>query len=118
MDYCVKESYTIKETLEQFESNNDRVAIVVSENGKVVGVVSQGDILRALSAGMGMYVQISQIIQNSFLHLTEKDMEEAYQIFKRKKITLLPIINYNNELVDVITLNDIFAFLEEKKEEK
>lgn len=49
--YCVSESYTIKEVLEQFESQNDRVAIVIDDHDHVVGVVSQGDILRALSAG-------------------------------------------------------------------
>ena len=45
--YCVKEHYTIKEVLEQFESYNNRVAIVTGDSDKVIGVVSQGDILRA-----------------------------------------------------------------------
>ena len=112
--YCVKETYTIKEVLEQFESNNDRVAIVVNDSDKVVGVVSQGDILRALSSGIGMYVQIGQIIKNSFLHLYEKDMEEAYAIFRKKKITLLPIIDHENKLTAVITLDDIFQYMEKK----
>lgn len=112
--YCVRETYTIKEVLEQFESNNDRVAIVVNNSDKVVGVVSQGDILRALSAGIGMYTQISQIIKSSFLHLYEEDMEEAYTIFRKKKITLLPIINHDNKLIAVITLDDIFKHMENK----
>ncbi len=112
--YCVYEDYTIKETLEQFESSNDRVAIVVTKTGKVSGVVSQGDILRALSAGTDLYVQISQIIRSSFLHLYSRDMEEAYAIFKKKKITLLPVIGNDNELKEVITLDDIFGYLENK----
>lgn len=111
--YCVNEKYTVKEVLEQFESNNHRVAIVVTDSGKVIGVVSQGDILRAFSRGIGMFVPVKQIIQNSFLHLYEKDLEKAYAIFRKKKISLLPIMNNENELVDVITLDDIFAYLEE-----
>ena len=89
--YCVGEFYTIKEVLEQFENSNDRVAVVVNSSDKVVGVISQGDILRALSAGIGMYKQVNQIIQSSFLHLYSRNMEEAYEIFKKKKITLLPV---------------------------
>lgn len=112
--YCVNESCTIREVLEQFESSNDRVAIVVSASGKVVGVVSQGDILRALSAGTNLYVQIRQIIKSSFLHLYSRDMEEAYAIFKKKKITLLPIVSYENVLMGVITLDDIFEYLENR----
>lgn len=112
--YCVNENYTIKEVLEQFINNNDRVAIVVNESGKVIGVVSQGDILRALSAGTDIYVQISQIIKNSYLHLYSRNMNEAYAIFKRKKISLLPVIDYDNELVGIITLDDIFEYLESR----
>lgn len=110
--YCVSESYTIKEVLERFENSNDRVAVVINASNKVIGVISQGDILRALSAGTDIHVHINQIIKNSFLHLYCKDMKEAYSIFKKKKITLLPVINYSNELIDVITLDDIFEYME------
>lgn len=113
--YCVKEQYTIREVLEQFESYNNRVAIVTSESNKVIGVVSQGDILRALSAGRNLYTPVNQIIQNSFLHLYEKDMEKAYPIFKKKKISLLPVINHNNELIDFITIDDIYEYLEKNR---
>ena len=112
--YCVNENYTIKEVLEQFENSNDRVAVVVNNSGKVIGVVSQGDILRALSAGTDLYVQINQIIRNSFLHLYSRDLQEAYAIFRKKKITLLPVISYDNELICVISLVDIFEFLEKQ----
>ena len=114
--YCVNEDYTIKEVLEQFESSNDRVALVENTAGKIVGVVSQGDILRSLSAGGNIYAHINQIIKNSFLHLYTKDMEEAYRIFKKKKITLLPVIDYEGRLSDVITLDDIFDYLESRKQ--
>lgn len=110
--YCVNLTYTIKEVIEQFETNNDRVAVVLNGSNKVVGVVSQGDILRALSAGMNMYTQISNIIQQSYLHLYEKDMDKAYKIFRQRRITLLPILNYNNELEDIITLNEVYEYCE------
>ena len=113
--YCVGEAYTIKEVLEQFENCNDRVAVVLNDSNKVIGVVSQGDILRALSAGADLYIQISQIIRSSYLHLYSRNMEEAYAIFKKKKITLLPVINYDNELMDIITLDDIFTYQETRR---
>lgn len=113
--YCVGERYTIKEVLEQFESYNNRVAIVTTASNKVIGVVSQGDILRALSAGRNLYTPVNQIIRNSFLHLYEKDLEKAYPIFKKKQISLLPIINHRNELIDFITIDDIYEYLEKKQ---
>lgn len=113
--YCINESYTISEAISQFEKNNDRVALVINQSDKVIGVISQGDILRAISSGVEMYAPINQVIKNSFLHLYKRDLNVAYQIFKKKKITLLPIINERNELTDVITLDDIFSFLENSR---
>lgn len=113
--YCVKEHYTIKEVLEQFESYNNRVAIVTSGSNKVIGVVSQGDILRALSAGQNLYTPVNQIIKSSFLHLYEKDLEKAYPIFKKKRISLLPVVDHSNKLIDFITIDDIYNYLENKQ---
>ena len=50
---------------------------MTGDSDKVIGVVSQGDILRALSAGQNLYTPVNQIIRNSFLHLYEKDLEKA-----------------------------------------
>lgn len=113
-NYCVSEEYTVKEVLDRFQHNNDRIAIVLNGTKKVIGVISQGDILRALASGRNLYVQVNQIISNSFLHLYSKDMEVAYRIFRKKKITLLPIVDENNILVDVITLDDIWEYLEKR----
>ncbi len=113
-DYCVGMKYTIKEVLDQFDCRNDRVAIVIDDEDRVVGVISQGDILRALASGIGLYANVSDIIHSSYLHLYERDMNKAYAIFKKKKITLLPVIDENNKLLDVINLDDIFTYLESK----
>ena len=45
--YCVLRSYTLKETIDQIDENHDRVVMVVNEKNKVIGVVRQGDIIRA-----------------------------------------------------------------------
>ncbi len=115
--YCVTERYTIKEVIEQFESYNNRVAVVVNNKDRVIGVVSQGDILRALSAGQSLYTPVNQIIRSSYLHLYERNMQDAYCIFKRKNISLLPIISEDGRLIDCITINDVYQYLEDRRME-
>ena len=112
--FCVSEDETIREVMETFESNNERVAVVCSGIGKVIGVVSQGDIIRALAAGMDISCRVQQIIRASFLYAHERDFEKIYKIFKAKKITLLPIVDHDFQLTDIVTLDDIFAYLEKK----
>lgn len=98
--YCVLKTYTIKEVIEKIDESQNRVAVVVNENEKVIGVISQGDIIRALSSGKSMYSRIDGIIQQGFLYLTDRNMDMAYEIFKKKKITLLPVVDEAFNLKD------------------
>lgn len=108
--YCVGESYTIKEVLEHFEQNHDRVAIVTNDDNKVIGVVSQGDIIKAMSEGDSLYANITTIMNTSFLYMKEKDIAKAYEIFKEKAITMIPIVDNDFYLTDVIVSKDIYEY--------
>jgi len=112
MSYCVYDTIIIKEILKIFEKNNERAAIVINNAGKVIGIISEGDIIRALSKNISLYAPIKAILLPSFLFLEERDMKKAYAIFKSKKISLLPVINKNFELQEIITINEIFQFLD------
>ncbi len=110
--YCVNETYTIKEVLQQLEQTQDRCVIVTSSAGKVIGVLSQGDIIRALLRGKNIYSSIHDVLNPSFLHLYENNLKRAYKVFKKYKISILPVISKENDLINVITLGDIFQYLE------
>ena len=109
--HCVLKTYTIKETIDKIDASKDRVAVVVNDVNVIIGVVSQGDIIRALSAGKNIYSRVEGIIQPGFLYLNERNMEKAYTIFRKKKITLLPVVKENFKLESVITLTDIYDYL-------
>lgn len=115
--YTVSEEYTLKEVMMSFEENNERAAIVINKNNLVIGIISQGDIVKALVRGIGIYTMVKQVVRPSYLYLTERDLAQAYQIFKETKISLLPVIGDNSELVSVITLDDIFEYLEGSRDE-
>ncbi len=112
--YCIEQSYTIKEAIERIDANKDRVVLVVNAENKVVGTVSQGDIIRALSAGKSLYTRIGSIIRSDFMYMNEPDMEQAYKIFRKIKITLLPIVDENFHLIGVINMDNIYEYMEEK----
>lgn len=113
--YCVRADYTIKEAIEVIDANQDRVAVVLNKSDKVIGVVSQGDLIRALISGVNLYSQVETIVRPSFFYLEERNLEKAYAIFKKTQITMLPILDQEFHLVDVINLQDIYQYLEEKK---
>lgn len=115
--YCVYKTYTIKETIDKIDDTHDRVVFVLNEEDKVIGVISQGDIIRALNCGKNLYARIENLAQPNFWYMKEKNMEEAYSIFRKRKITLMPVVDEDFKLFDVITLDDIYEYLEGKKDE-
>ncbi len=112
--YCIGLDYTIKEAIERIDANKNRVVIVINNDFKVVGVVSQGDIIRALCSGKNLYTRVGAIIRSNFFYMNEKDLGKAYELFKKIKITLMPIVDDSFHLIDVITMDDIYKYMEGK----
>lgn len=112
--YCITLGYTIKEAIDNIDASKNRVAIVLNEDSKVVGVLSQGDIIRALSSGKSLFSRIDSLIRPNYVYLNSKEMSKAYELFKKLSITLIPVVNDEFQLIDVITLKDIYKYMEEK----
>ncbi len=110
--YCMYESDPIMNAIERIEKNNMRTIFVLNSSDKVVGVVSQGDILRAIINGSNLYVQANKIMTTSFAYLTSKDLNKAMKLFKTKYFSLIPILSNDFKLKDVILFTDLINILE------
>jgi len=112
--YCIGLDYTIKEAIERIDASKNRVVVVLDKESRVVGVISQGDIIRALSSGKSLYTRVDSIIRPNFLYMNVRDMKEAYKLFRKLNITLLPIVDAEFHIIDVVNMDDIYSYLEEK----
>lgn len=111
INYYVNDTRTIKDAMTVIQSNLSRCVIVVNDGNKVVGVVSEGDILRAILSGISIGSPLRPVINTSFCYLKENNMEEAYVLMKRLGPTLIPVIDQDFMLKDVITSFDIMEHL-------
>jgi len=110
--YCINESETLINAIERIDQNNMRSVFVIQKNEKVVGVVSQGDILRAIIMGSNLYVQVNKIMTTSFRYLKKKDIKEAIKLFKTNYFSLIPVLTDCFRLKDVILFTDLINILE------
>ena len=101
--YTIQSSATAIEAAEKIQRNHLR-AVIVMAGEKAVGVCSQGDIMRLLLRGGSVHTVIEKIIQHPFLFLREKNWEEAYALIVKHGITLIPVLDQEFHLIDVITL--------------
>jgi CBS domain-containing protein len=97
----------MEEAIVTIQRNDSRCVVVVGNSNKVVGVFSEGDVLRAILAGNDIHVPLKRLIRPSFRYLRSRDLIAARKLFVNG-ITLVPIIDDDFRLREVLTLPDVF----------
>lgn len=106
--YTVEASGTLLDAAQTIQKNRSRAAIAVDQ-GKAVGIVSEGDLLRALLQGATIYADVENFIRRDFTFFHERDEAKALAQFQAKGFTLIPVVDAEFRVTDVILLRDILA---------
>ena len=105
--YCKKisEIKTVHDLLVSIDQIGVGSIVIISENYHLVGIVSDGDIRRAL---INNEEHIDKIInKNPKVWTSDKSRQSAITHLKKIKRNLLPVINAEGKVVDVVCLNEI-----------
>jgi arabinose-5-phosphate isomerase len=85
-------------------------ATLVVENGKLVGILTDGDLRRAFEKGASLETPVSKVMTRSPKTISEDSFaEEALKKMELHKITVLPVTSSKGELKGVIHLHDILG---------
>src|SRR5580704_8294572 len=106
--FTISSSATLLDAIELIAHNKTRCVVVLDQD-KVAGVLSEGDIMRAMLRGASTCTVISQVLKPSFVYLQSADLRKA---FKRFLFTLIPVVDEELRLCDVITLQDVLGHVE------
>lgn len=118
----VSTAISIIDAIEKIDANRLGVVILVDENRRMLGVVTDGDIRRAILAGLDMNQSVSVLLERRAMDLypepvsgrTEMTDAAYLELMTRYKIRHLPIVDDNNRLVDLILLDNLTTTLSEK----
>ena len=91
--------------------SNGTVAGTIDQQ-KVLGVFSDGDVLAAILSGVDLHTPLRNLVTGQFLSLKQRDLKHAFDLFREKGITLLPVVDDDYILQDVVTLHDVLECLE------
>jgi predicted transcriptional regulator len=105
-NYIISDDSTLIVACEAITKNKSRCVLIESKN-KIIGIVSEGDIIRAFLMGADINSRVKDYTNLSFIFFDKKDLNKAKLIFKKKQITLIPILNDKMKIIDLITLNEI-----------
>ena len=108
LDHCVVHTATLLEAAKAIEKGTNRTVLVVDslDTMKVMGVLSEGDVLRALIRGTDIHSPMKEFVRVQFRYLTEPDDKKALDLFAAHGISLLPIVDKNMHLKAVVTIID------------
>ena len=85
-------------------------ATLVLEEGKLVGIITDGDLRRAFERGVDFSTKAEEIMTRSPKTIREDVFaEKAIEVMERYKITVLPVINESGEVKGIIHLHDILG---------
>jgi mannose-1-phosphate guanylyltransferase/mannose-6-phosphate isomerase len=99
--YIADSDDTIEAAWSKIEMNRHRSVIVV-EGRKTVGTLSDGDIRKAVLAGRLLTTPIKDVMNINFISLKKSEIMQARQLFENKDIFLIPIVDKNYHLIDIL----------------
>ena len=102
-EFIVNPESDISSVIEQILINSHRAVIVIKKK-KVLGIISEGDILKALIYKKKLHTKAENIMNKSFKFLKSYDEKKAKDIFSKHLVSFIPIVNDKLELVKIITL--------------
>jgi CBS domain-containing protein len=114
--YIIDSQSTIKEAIRVISDNFTRCGVIVNQQEKVLGVLSEGDIVRSLVDDVALFAPVNKIIQPSFYFCRNPDLKFAFELLKIRGVTLLPIVDDKFRLKSVITIHDVLEILTLEKE--
>jgi CBS domain-containing protein len=93
--------------------NKNVGAVVVVQGGKVAGIVTDRDIALKVALGkVALDSPVRDIMTNKVMTIwDDQGVFNATQYLRGKKIRRLPIIDRQDKLVGMVTLDDLFVLL-------
>lgn len=115
----IPQHYTVRETVDKLKifaefSETINYLYVIDSDKKLVGVVSYRDIILADENEKIHDIMFSRVISVA----AEADQEEVARVIERYDFLAIPVVENNNELVGIVTVDDIIdVFIQEANED-
>ena len=101
----VQSDITIKQAMKALEKTAEKCLLVVDENNKLLGTLTDGDLRRTILSGAEFSADISESYNAKPITLIKDkfSLEEGKDLLHKKKLSLIPVLDLNRVVVDFVT---------------
>lgn len=111
--YQINRKATLRETLRKIEANHEGCILVTDDTERVIAIATDGDIRRKLLEDMSLDDPIMQCANSDFMAADSKTPRELLLKQLDQKIRLIPVLDENGKLVQVVTKKQMPIQIEE-----
>ncbi|SVE17483.1 uncharacterized protein METZ01_LOCUS470337, partial [marine metagenome] len=104
-DISIQFNITIRQAMKALDKTAEKCLLVVNENKKLLGTLTDGDLRRSILGGTNFSENISDSYNSkpTVLIKNKYSTEEAKQLLQDLKLDLIPVVDENHLVVDFIT---------------
>lgn len=112
--FCVRRDSTIKDAITQINENGLGIVLVIDAKRHLLGVVTDGDIRRAVLAKMDLTASVAALLERKVGTRYAKpltavfgaDRKTYFRLLKENSLLHLPILDSNQCVVGLVTMED------------
>jgi dTDP-glucose pyrophosphorylase len=107
----IHEAESVKEALKKLDKTAEKVLIVVDDDMRLLGTISDGDIRRHLLKGRDLEEPILDVYHRQPITMEQHrmSMAEARETMLKHKIELLPVIDAERRVIDFLSWSQAFT---------
>lgn len=104
----LRPSNTIRDAYKNLEKTGLQIIFICSENEKLIGTITDGDIRRGMLKGISLSEKTSKIVnKNPIISKKKINFEIAKKIMQFNRIEYLPIIDNDGKIINVYNLKEL-----------
>ncbi len=105
----IKPDATIREAMETIDRGARGIALVIDDEGRLKGTVTDGDIRRAILRGLTLDSSLKSVMNENFTFVPVNYTQLLVEtIFRQKSIMQIPVLDDHMRVVDVIFYSEFF----------
>lgn len=103
---------TIKDAMQKIDDNKNRFIVIVNDELLFKGIITDGDIRRAILNNLTINDSIELILKNQYEYVTVNSIfYDVCEKFKSDKIDCLPIVDSDMKLINILTKKQFHIML-------
>lgn len=96
--------------MRRIQESELRIAVVTTDDDRLLGVVTDGDIRRGMLEGVGQEARVTEVMSESPVTVREQaDRESIVQLMREHSIHQVPVVDRQGRVVRLETIDDVIA---------